>query len=489
MTQLRGTMLQSFNWYTSDQGTFWNDLAEKGKQLSEAGFTALWLPPASKGMSGTTDVGYGAYDLFDFGEFNQMGATRTKYGTRQEYEDCIHALHVHKLHVYGDVVLNHKMGADSKENVTVIQVDPFNRNNTYGDWHDRDLWTYFNFPGRAKKYSSMEWHWWHFDAAKEDGTIYKMKDKTFETHVDSENKNYDFLMGCDLDFSVDQVRGEVYYWGKWYLDNFPIDGFRIDAVKHIRSYFFKFWLDEMRAHVASSSGKSLFAVGEYWSYDLSRLLRYISDSEGSMSLFDAPLHYNFYQASKMGAAYDMGSILNGTLVKENPILAVAIVENHDTQPLQSLESLVEAWFKPLAYAIILLRDEGYPCVFEADYFGTHYIGKKNDHEYEIWMDSHRWIIDLFLKYRQSHTFGNRNDYLDHHHTIGWTFEGDAEHDSMAVLMTNYVNDFKWMKTGRPNTSYTDQTGHVPYSVTTNSDGWGRFETLGGKVSVWIEQAS
>lgn len=101
-----------------------------------------------------------------------------------------------------------------------------------------------------------------------------------------------------------------------------------------------------------------------------------------------PLHYNFHWASKAGSDYDMGSILNKTLVKENPLLAVTIVENHDTQPLQSLESLVESWFKPLAYAIILLRDQGYPCVFCADYDGAHYKGKG----YENWMDCHKWII-------------------------------------------------------------------------------------------------
>ena len=38
-----------------------------------------------------------------------------------------------------------------------------------------------------------------------------------------------------------------------------------------------------------------------------------------------------------------------------PELAVTLVDNHDTQPLQALEAPVEAWFKPMAYALILLR--------------------------------------------------------------------------------------------------------------------------------------
>ncbi|MDI8752022.1 hypothetical protein MJH54_31455, partial [Salmonella enterica subsp. enterica serovar Montevideo] len=40
--------------------------------------------------------------------------------------------------------------------------------------------------------------------------------------------------------------------------------------------------------------------------------------------------------------------------------------NHDTQPLQALEAPVEPWFKPLAYALILLRENGVPSVFYPD---------------------------------------------------------------------------------------------------------------------------
>lgn len=479
MGTTRGVMLQTFHWYSPNDGNFWDSWATRAEELKAKSFSALWLPPAYKGMGGTYDVGYGVYDLFDCGEFEQKGSVRTKYGTRAQYENCIASAQDAGLQVYADVVLNHKMGADYSQWCNdVVIVDPYDRNRALSGAHNKELWTYFCFPGRGDTYSSMKWEWWHFDATKECGNIYKLKDKQFETHVDAENANYDFLMGCDLDFDVDQVRGEVHYWGKWYLDSFKPDGFRIDAIKHIRSFFFKYWLDDMRNHAQ----KNLFAVGEYWSSEVQRLLNYIDQSEGRMHLFDAPLHYNFHRASKSGAAFDMGAILKDTLVEKNPLLAVTLVENHDTQPLQSLESVVESWFKPLAYAIILLRDEGYPCVFAADYDGAHY----SDRGYEIWLTSHRWMIDLFLDLRQTCTFGQRRDYFDHCHTIGWTFQGDAAHKSMAVVMTNAGDDQKWMETGRPHCRYRDLTGHCPEPVTTNEWGWGPFRTLGGKVSVWVE---
>ena len=234
---LRGTMIQSFHWYTSNEGNFWTEWSDNFEDLGIRGFTSVWLPPAYKGFGGTNDVGYGVYDLFDFGEFDQKGTVRTKYGTKEEYETCIESAHDAGIEVYADVVVNHKMGADYRQLLHNVQiVDKHNRNQPLSDYHSKELWTYYNFPGRGDTYSSMKWEWWHFDATKEYGNIYKLKGKNFETHVDHENVNYDFLMGCDLDYDHPQVRGEIHYWGKWYLDNYGIDGFRIDAIKHIRSF-------------------------------------------------------------------------------------------------------------------------------------------------------------------------------------------------------------------------------------------------------------
>lgn len=190
MEQLRGTMMQTFHWYSSNDGQFWNDWTGRMSELRKQGFSALWLPPAYKGHAGTWDVGYGIYDLFDCGEFDQKGTVRTKYGTREEYRKCIEAAHTAGLHVYADVVVNHKMGADSTQWLdNVVIVDPYDRNRTISDYHTKELWTHFTFPGRGDTYSSMKWDWWHFDATKEYGNIYKLKDKQFETHVDSENVN------------------------------------------------------------------------------------------------------------------------------------------------------------------------------------------------------------------------------------------------------------------------------------------------------------
>ena len=490
MAYQNGVMMQYFHWYLPNDGEHWNKLAHNAKALAEAGFTALWLPPAFKGVGGGMDVGYGVYDVYDLGEFDQRGSVRTKYGTRQQYLDAIAAMKAVGINAYVDVVLNHLMGGDQTE---VAKATPYPRDNRLdpkGELQEVKTYTHFTYPGRQSKYSSFEWHWWHFDAVdydaetQDDTTIYVFEGKAFDDYVALENGNFDYLMGCDLDFGAEEVRRQLTEWGKWYLETTGAYGFRLDAVKHIPSWFFPDWLDAM----SEFAGRELFTVGEYWDPDIQALHAYIANTKGKIALFDVPLHYNFSRASKASDHYDMRQILDGTLMKEQPSLAVTFVANHDSQALQALESVVEPWFTPLAYAIILLRHEGYPCVFYPDYYGTSYKDTGNDgNEYEVVMPSHKWLIDKFLHARTNFAYGPQYDYLDHPNTIGWTFQGDEEHPkAMAVILTNGSEGFKAMEVGKPNTKFVDLTEHVSEPVITNDAGWGDFRCEGGSVSVWVE---
>jgi len=53
---------------------------------------------------------------------------------------------------------------------------------------------------------------------------------------------------------------------------------------------------------------------------------------------------------------------------QRPQLAVTYVDNHDSH-LTEKDPYVQDWFKPQAYALILLRKDGYPCLFLGDYYG------------------------------------------------------------------------------------------------------------------------
>ena len=87
-----GVMLQAFEWNTYGEGRFFKEITKNAHALREAGITAVWLPPVTKGTS-DMDVGYGPYDLYDLGEFNQKGSVRTKYGTKAALRQAVQAAH------------------------------------------------------------------------------------------------------------------------------------------------------------------------------------------------------------------------------------------------------------------------------------------------------------------------------------------------------------------------------------------------------------
>jgi alpha-amylase len=493
MTTTNGTMMQYFHWYNSNDGTHWQQLARTATELAQAGFTALWLPPVYKGSNGINDVGYSTYDLFDLGEFDQKGTVRTKYGTKDELMAGIKAAQAAGIQIYLDAVFNHKNGGDARESIDAIPVDAHNRNQDTGTVKIIEAWTKFDFPGRGDRYSAMKWNWRHFDSVNHNhlepgsSTIYRFKAKRFETEVNSAHGNYDFLMACDLDTNEPEVLMELRHWGEWTIDTLGIDGFRLDAVKHVRSSFFAEWLSHLRDH----SGRELFTVGEYWSNNLDELKHFIDHTSGQMSLFDVPLHYHLSEASKAGGHYDLRRIFDGTLVQQCPSLAVTFVENHDSQPLQALESVVESWFKPLAYALILLRRDGYPCLFYADYYGASYRDRGRDgQEYDIVLPAQREILDRLLAARRDFAYGEQIDYFDHPNIIGWTRLGDPDHPQpLATILSDGPGGSKWMRVDRPHQVFYDLTGHQSGTVTTNGDGWAEFYCGGGSVSLWVPQAS
>ena len=477
-----GIMMQYFEWNLPNDGQFWNKLKEDAPHLEEMGVTAVWIPPACKGKE-QNDVGYGTYDLFDLGEFDQKNTVRTKYGTRQELQEAIKALHEHHVGVYLDAVMNHKAGADYTEKFMAKEVDQQNRDKEITDAYEIEGWTGFNFPGRGNKYSDFKWHWYHFtgtdyDARTEKTSIFKIMGdgKSWSEGVDEENGNYDYLMFANLDFNHPEVVKEMERWGIWVSRELDLDGMRLDAIKHINDEFIRKFL----AAVRKERGANFYAVGEYWKQDLESLDDYLKEERYKVDLFDVPLHYNMYQASKQGRDYDLSKILDGTLVQNHPTLAVTFVDNHDSQWGSSLESAVEDWFKPSAYALILLMKEGYPCIFYGDYYGV--SGNP---------PMHRAIIDNLLEIRKNHAFGEQNYYFDHPNTIGFTRVGDEEHphSGVAVLISNGEDGDKVMNVGKQHAGETwkEATGNVEETVSIDGEGNGRFLVHGGNVAVWIPE--
>ena len=488
---MNATMLQSFHWYSEGNGTHYNHIKDASDWLQDLGISAVWFPPAYKGAGGGYSVGYDPYDLFDLGEFDQKGTVPTKYGTKQEYQDACKTLQSKGISVIADIVINHKAGGDEKERFHAVKVDEHDRQKNISDHFEIDAYTKFTFPGRGTQYSDFQWNFQCFTGVdyaegQGDGIFQIIHDHGdgWEEVIGGEKGNYDYLMYNDIEHRNPFVREELNYWGKWYHDQIFFDGVRLDAVKHQSPKFYKEWLTMLR----TNTGKNIFAVGEYWAPGhLPLLLDYINVTEGCMSLFDASLHHNFHTASKEGANYDLRRIFDETLVSVRPDLAVTVVENHDTQPMQELEAPIEPWFKPLAYAIILLREAGYPCIFYPDLFGASYWDKGEDgNDYEVFLNKVDGIEGL-LKARKENAYGLQRDYFEDANCVGWTREGDGYNKGCAVILSNKDQYEKPMEVGKAyaGQNFYDLLGRFEHKITIDENGWGNFTCPAGNVSVWI----
>ena len=474
-----GTMLQGFSWYLPDDGRHWDRLARSAQRLADEGITAVWLPPAYKGQGGSSDVGYGVYDTYDLGEFDQKGTVRTKYGTKDEYLACVKALQAAGMQALGDVVLNQRLGADGTDDVTAYEVASDDRTRVTSGPERIRAWTRFSFPGRGGRYSSFAWDWNCFHGVDWDelahrNSIFLFEGKHWDGSVDhDDNGNYDYLMGADVDLLYPPVYDELEAWGRWYLDLTGLDGFRLDALKHMSREFYQRWLPAMREH----TGRELYTVGEYWAYDVGELEGYIA-SEPDMSLFDVPLHYHFYSASSSNGTFDLSRLFSDTLVGRDPMHAVTFVENHDTQPGQALQSFVLPWFKPSAYACILLREAGYPCVFYGDLYGM-----PNDGGIPAVAE-----LPLLMEIRRRFAYGAQHDWLDDADVIGWTREGREDHpgSGVAVVLTDHDGGTKRMFVG---SGHAGETWHsvigAEGDATIGPDGWADFGCGGGRLSVYL----
>ena len=475
------TMIQYFEWELPSNQMLWKIVGDKADKLKDAGFTDIWLPPAYKGMCGREDVGYGVYDMYDLGEFDQKGSIETKYGSKADYIKAIDKLQNAGINVYADIVFNHRMGADGTEEVDAIETSDSNREEKISGNEKITAWTKFEFPGRNGKYSKFKWNKSHFsgcdwDESSKRKSLFLFEGKEWNRETDDEKANYDYLMGADLDMDNEEVCEELLNWGLWYEKITGVNGMRLDAVKHIKASFYRRWIEKMR----KETGKKLPCVGEYWSPDLNHLLNYLEEVDDDMMLFDVPLHFNFYHASKSGGAYNMRGIIANSLITAKPKNAVTFVDNHDTQPGQALETFVESWFKPIAYGIILLSEYGLPCVFYGDYYGLGHAGIPS-------VDA----IKTLVRIRNDYAYGEETDYYDDDNVVGFVRKGDSTHkdSGLAVIFSDGSGGSKPMHIGSAfkGARMIDALNKCTETVIVDDKGFGNFRCEGGSISVWIKE--
>lgn len=481
-------MIQFFTWESAHaEMSWWKHFACEISKLAELGVTQVWLPPPNKATS-NKGQGYDAYDLWDLGEFHQKGTTSTRWGSKDELLEAISVAQQHGIDVLIDAVLNHKLGADRTETFDAIPVDNANRLKDVGPVRQVEGWTAFDFSARGGKYSGLRWTQEHFtgidyDHRTKKKEVYKIVGKGhkgWSPNVDKELGNYDYLLGADVDFRHPDVQRDMNDWSDWILQTTGGSGFRLDAIKHMDREFLLQWIKQVRGRDGRSGA---FMVAEYWSPKINRVLTYLNAFGGETAFFDVPLHHNFHRASK--GHFDLRRILDNTLLKVRPHDAVTFVDNHDTQIGQSLESWVYASFKLQAYALILLRGPGHPCVFYGDLY-------PNDECYD---EPTAQGLRLLMRARKDFAYGPSRDYFEHPSCIGFVRMGDTSRAGCVVVISHGNQKARTgpepqrsirMKVaeGQVGTKYVGLfEPHKQVEIT--ADGRGTFTCRPGSLEVWI----
>lgn len=489
--------------------------------------TGVWLPPGCKANSPHGN-GYDCYDLWDLGEFDQKGSRATKWGSVEELEELITVARSLGVQVIWDAVLNHKTAGDATEECWAVEVDPEDRRREITPPKKIEPWIYFSFPGRGAKYSSLRWHWQHFngtdwDQRAQKNAIYKIIDppspspsslthplpipnpkaatnltatgrrqgKDWAPDVSSENGNGDYLMFSNIDYTHAAVRADVLAWGEWMLSHRAIAGFRLDAVQHYSWTFTAAWIRQVqRAGAQQQRDRPVAIIGEYWVGDTAKLRQWLDAMPPGVRTFDAPLLYSFARLSGADAETESGSevevdlrrVFTGTLTEARPQAAVTLVANHDTQAGQTMAAPIAAWFRPLAYALILLREKAMPCVFFGDLYGTRgpfaepQLGGA--------------VLPALVLCRKVFAYGRQMEYFDARTSVGWTRLGTWDRaDGCAVVMSVAGPARKRMFVGKEKGGqrWVDVLGEMKLEVVVDERGYGVFGCLAKGVGVWVNR--
>lgn len=239
------------------------------------GVTAIWFAPIFKnkpvqGKAGEESAGYHGYWVTDFTSVDPH------FGTNAEFKAFVDAAHARGMKVYMDIITNHTADViDYREGQYTYRSKgdyPFSRrggpdgapiNEGFGgdDNPDPANWAkltdptfaYTPFVREAEKNVKVP-------AWLNDITLYHNRG---DSHWVGESAVYGDFVGLD-DLATENPRvvsGMIEVFGDW-IDNYGIDGFRIDTAKHVNPEFWQAFVPAMLARAKAKGIDHFHIFGE-----------------------------------------------------------------------------------------------------------------------------------------------------------------------------------------------------------------------------------
>ncbi|TXK46103.1 alpha-amylase [Pontibacter qinzhouensis] len=320
-------------------------MTSKLDYLQDLGVEGVWLMPMSPSPS------YHKYDVTDY------YGIHPDYGTKDDFREFVREAHKRNIRVVIDMVLNHS-GVDhpwfqSSKN------DPKSPYRNYYVWaHKDDPQT--KGEGKIIAGDSDNVNRWH--AVEGSDSLY-----------------YGYFYGGmpDLNFDSPRLRQEVFKIGKYWLEDMGIDGFRLDAARHIftddRPEDNHNWWIEFKEEMQKIK-PDVYLVGEVWA-EAEIVAPY---TKGLPALFNFEMSWAMVEALQQGKADSLA--LKHARIQEyysnvNPdFIDATILSNHDQNRIMS--ELDGNQDKAKMAAALLLTLPGSPYLYYGEEIGMQ--GKKPD---------------------------------------------------------------------------------------------------------------
>lgn len=250
----------------------WENMERRTADIFLAGYDGIWMPPPWKGAS-LASVGYDCFNRFDLGS----PTAQTAYGTEAQFKAVVEELQNADVLVFIDTIMNHNSGRTSDGGFLAAGGWPgfWEENGAPGFWGDfHDGTTQSENPG-GPNYDLFEGDLVALiDIAQESNNIFyrhpvdpmeplnipnegadpanarfypdlSLPPKTFTNPADGQSWTiYPFNTANPEagDAVPENATAMLMRSSQWMMDEFGVDGFRLDAAKHIPNWFWiEFW--------------------------------------------------------------------------------------------------------------------------------------------------------------------------------------------------------------------------------------------------------
>lgn len=213
-----------------------NGITSKLDYLHELGVEALWLTPIHHSST------YHKYDVMDYYGIDP------EYGTLDDFRRLLDGVHQRGMKLYMDLVVNHTSIRHPWFEQARLDANSPYRN--YYWWMTQDRIDALGVAHREETADAHEVNPWHKNPGDPE-KFYAM-----------------FWKGMpDLNYDSEALREDIYAIVRYWLTDIGVDGFRLDAARHIyppwlREKNIEFW--EEFGQVVKRANPDGYTVGEVW---------------------------------------------------------------------------------------------------------------------------------------------------------------------------------------------------------------------------------